>query len=183
MNIRKTIERLVEDNFYADTSVYVSKLNDDFKLEFISKNHSDELDDDYFKLVDDALDDNGIFITLVILDYYDGEDCEKITIGDDFNTWDFLLKSKTKNLLLTVPTDISYQLNDFIAYGIFISKTPEGLDIEFGMEDDEEFYPFIDDEIDIKYSIRNPINKYAYELMKNEIVYDLPGLKFNDDCF
>lgn len=172
MNIRKTIEKNAEDNFYADTNTYVSKLNENFKLEFISEDYWDGLDDDYFKLVDDALDNNGIFITLVILDYYDGEDCEKITIYDTFDSWDFLLKSKTKNLLLTVPTDISYMLNDFISYGILITKTSEGLDIEFGMEDDEEFYPFIDDEIDIKYSMRNPINKYAYELMKNEIIYD-----------
>lgn len=172
MNVRKTIENLAGDNFYADADTYVSKLNYDFKLEFISEDHWDGLDDDYFKLVDDALDDNGIFITLAILDYYDGEDCEKITIGDTFDTWDFLIKSKCKNLLLTVPTDISYRLNEFIAYGVFVSKTPNGFDIEFGMEDDDEFYPFIDDEIDIKYSIRNPINKYAYELMKNEIIYD-----------
>ena len=170
MNIRKTIENLVTDNFYKDARVYVSRLNDDFKLECVGEDYWDGLDDDYFKLVDEALDDNGIFINLVILDYYDGEECEKITVGDDFDSWDFLLKSKTKNLLLTVPVDISYQFNNLINYGVFVSKNINGLDMEFGMEDDGTFYPFIDGEEDIKYSIKNPINKYALELMKNEII-------------
>ena len=171
MNIRKTIENLVTDNFYKDTGVYVSRLTDDFKLDFVCEDYWDGLDDDYFKLVDEALDDNGIFINLVILDYYDGEECEKIIIGNEFNSWDFLLKSKSRNLLLTVQTDIAYSLNDLVCYGVFVSKTLNGLDIEFGMEDDETFYPFIDDEIDIKYSIKNPINKYALEMMRDEI-YD-----------
>ena len=171
MNVRKTIENLSEDNFYADTSAYVSKLNEDSKLEFISNDWWNGLDDDYFKLVDDALDDRGIFINLVILDDYDGEECEKIIIGDDEDSWDFLLVSKTRNLLLTVPVDISYQLNGLICYGVFVLKTPDGLDIEFGMEcDDEEFYPFVDDEIDIKNSINNIINRYALEMMGNEII-------------
>jgi len=124
------------------------------------------LDDDYFKLVEDAVKDNGIFINLVIMDYWDGEECSKIIIGDDFDSWDFLLKSKTRNLLLTVPVDISYQLNEFINYGIFVSKTPDGLEIEFGMEDDEEFHPFIEDDVEMKYSIKNPINMYALEMMR-----------------
>ena len=40
MNVRKTIENLSKDNFYADTSAYVSKLNEDSKLEFISNDLS-----------------------------------------------------------------------------------------------------------------------------------------------
>jgi len=173
MNIRKTIENISKDNFYADADTYVSRLNNDFKLEFLSNEYWDGLDDGYFKLVDEALDDNGIFITLVILDYYDGEYCEKIIVGDDFNSWNFLLKSKSKNLLLTVPVDISYQLNDFIAYGVFVSKASNGLDIEFGMEFDEEFHPFADEDIETRYSIKNPINRYSLELMKKEIIdYD-----------
>ena len=170
MNIRKTIENLSKDNFYADTSVYVSKLNDDSKLVFLSEKYCNGFDDDYFKLVEAALNDNGIFINLVILDCHEGEECEKITIGDDFDSWDFLLKSKSKNLLLTVPVDISYQLNAFIAYGVFVSKSSDGLEIEFGMEFDDEFHPFIDDDIENRYSIKNPINKYARELMGNEII-------------
>ena len=42
--------------------------------------------------------------------------------------------------------------------------------IEFGMEFDDEFHPFIDDDIENRYSIKNPINKYARELMGNEII-------------
>ena len=169
MNIRKTIENLVMDNFYQDTSTYVSRLNDDSKLEFVSEDWWDGLDDDYFKLVDGALNDKGIFINLVIMDYWDDEECEKIIIGDDFNTWDFQLKSKTRNLLLTVPVDISYQLNTFIAYGVFVTNT-DGLTIEFGMEDDEKFHPFSDEEIENRYSIKNPLNKHALEMMRNEII-------------
>ena len=44
------------------------------------------MDDDYFKLVEDAVKDNGIFINLVIMDYWDGEECSKIIIGDDFDS-------------------------------------------------------------------------------------------------
>ena len=46
------------------------------------------------KLIEDAVKDNGIFINLVIMDYWDGEECSKIIIGDDFDSWDFLLKSR-----------------------------------------------------------------------------------------
>ena len=47
MNIRKTIENLVTDNFYKDARVYVSRLNDDFKLECVGEDYWDGLDDEF----------------------------------------------------------------------------------------------------------------------------------------